>query len=162
MDRGHAAEVAQVRSKLERMDDRYFQQLERLKLTEEETRGGQKNRLQIAKSGLAKMERAMRHLQSGHQQRLKEASSQFGIIQRQFAASAPPLGSDGLDRKQTAKIERRMARLKEARQTVAEKEQQLRAARETNNELRKEIGQMKHNLRYRVRQPRRPDLGILA
>jgi hypothetical protein len=162
MDRSHATDTARARQRLEQTDARYVGALDRLKAKRADVRAQQTNRLHSAKSGIARMDRALRHLQSGHQQRLKEASWQFGIIQLQFAASAPVVRTDDLNRDQAAKIEQKKARLKAVKQTVAQKEQQLRNARQTNDDLRKEIGQMKHDLRYRVRQPRRPDLGILA
>jgi hypothetical protein len=162
MDRSHAIEVAEARKSLEQIDARYVEALDLLQAKEAKIRTEQTYRLQTAKSSLAKMNKALRHLQSGHQQRLKEASSQFGMIQRQFASSAPVSGTDDLNREQMAKIEQKKARVNAANHMVARKEQQLRDARETNDRLRRQIGQMKHDLKYRVRQPRRPDLGILA
>jgi hypothetical protein len=144
LDHDQENRTVEMRKTLERLDSRYHEQLNRLKQSEKDYRSEQRERFATAQKNLRKLQHALHKIQSGQREQLKS----FAIVQKGFAKSAPIFVNENVDPVELKKVEKRKANIKKSKQLRDVKEAKLVESRSVNDVLRRQVAEIKHELKY--------------
>jgi ribosome-binding ATPase YchF (GTP1/OBG family) len=144
LDREQEVRTAEVRQTLGELDSRYREQLSRLKRSEKDCRTEQRQRLVAAQKNLRKLQRALHRIQSGQREQLKS----LVIVQKDFASSAPIFVSANADDLELKRVEKRRVSMTLSKRWRDEREAMLVESRLINDGLRRQVAEIKHELKF--------------
>jgi chromosome segregation ATPase len=148
LDRDHERNVSEARKGIEAIDARYRDELAQLKQTEKSARSQLAQALRKAQKRLKQLQSARRTLQFRQREEMKTASLNIAMMEKEMASSAPIFLKDAVDGERLKKVERRRGNVAASRRMREAKEAKLFECRELNGNLKREVAEKKHRLRY--------------
>ncbi|OHT13034.1 hypothetical protein TRFO_03447 [Tritrichomonas foetus] len=154
IDKDHISSIAEMKKKIADMDKTYTIEINDMRDNHHHVKVIQQQKYEQAIHQYNSLRRALTKLRAGHQSQLKQSMQEMSMIKTRFAASAPvSYKTENDDPQLLESIEKNRARLRNTKELIRQREEDLRKVRQENQSLKQELGRIRHHIEYPMRVP---------